>query len=86
VSWEQNRVGKVFHYFPQPQVAAIRLEAPLAVGDKIRIMGVNTDVQVQVASMQIERKPVERAGSGDEVGIKVPDRVRPNDLVYKVTG
>jgi len=86
MSWEQNRVGKVFHYFPQPQVAAIKLEATLTVGDKIRILGANTDLQVHVASMQIEHQPVERAGPGDEVGVNVPDRVRPNDLVYKVMG
>ena len=84
MSWEQNRIGKVFHYFPQPQVAAIKLDAPLAVGDKIRIIGANTDIEIQLDSMEIDRKPVESAGSGDDVGIKVPDRVRPNDVVYKV--
>ncbi len=84
MSWEQNRIGKVFHYFPQPQVAAIKLDAPLAVGDKIRIIGANTDIEIQLGSMEIDRKPVESAGAGDDVGIKVPDRVRPNDVVYKV--
>ena len=84
MSWEQNRVGKVFHYFPQPQVAAIKLDAPLAVGDKIRIIGANTDIEIQLDSMEIDRKQVESAGPGDDIGIKVPDRVRPNDVVYKV--
>ena len=84
MSWEQNRVGKVFHYFPQPQVAAIKLDAPLAVGDKIRIIGANTDIEIQLDSMEIDRKQVESAGPGDYIGIKVPDRVRPNDVVYKV--
>jgi len=85
VSWEQNRVGKVFHYFPKPQVAAIKLESPLTVGDTIRIIGANTDIEVELASMQIDKEAVESAGAGDDVGIKVPDRVRPNDLVYKVS-
>ena len=84
MSWEQNRIGKVFHYFPQPQVAAIKLDAPLAVGDKIRIIGANTDIEIQLDSMEIDRKPVESAGPGDDVGIKVLERVRPNDVVYKV--
>ena len=35
-------------------------------------------------SMQIEQKSVEKAGAGDDVGIKVPERVRPSDRVVRV--
>ena len=38
-----------------------------------------------VESMQIDLEPVESAGAGDDVGIKVPERVRPNDRVICVS-
>jgi len=37
-----------------------------------------------VESMQIDLNPVESAGAGDDVGIKVPERVRPNDSVFRL--
>ncbi len=78
------RVGTVFSYFKKVGVAAVKLEADLAIGDTIRIIGATTDFTQKVESMQIEKNPVEKAGAGDSVGIKVKDRVRPNDVVYKI--
>jgi len=54
------------------------------VGDKIHIKGHTTDFEQVVESMQIENRPVEEAKAGDDVGIKVKERVRPNDTVYRV--
>jgi len=34
--------------------------------------------------MQIERKDVKTAKKGDHIGIKVPDKVRPNDRVLLI--
>ncbi|MEX2703698.1 MAG: translation elongation factor-like protein [Candidatus Freyarchaeota archaeon] len=78
------RVGTVFSYFKKVGVAAVKLEADLAIGDTIRVIGATTDFTQKVESMQIEKNPVEKAGAGDSVGIKVKDRVRPNDVVYKI--
>jgi hypothetical protein len=36
-----------------------------------------------VNSMQIDRKEVEKVKSGEKVGLKVPERVRSGDLVFK---
>ncbi|MHA1604620.1 MAG: translation elongation factor-like protein [Candidatus Freyarchaeota archaeon] len=80
----ETRVGTVFSYFKKVGVAAVKLEADLAIGDTIRIIGATTDFTQKVESMQIEKNPVEKAGAGDSVGIKVKDRVRPNDVVYKI--
>lgn len=77
-------VGKVSTFFARPVVAGIDLTAPLKVGDKIRIKGHTTDIEVTVESMQINNVNVQEAKSGDSIGIKVPDRVRPGDHVYKV--
>jgi translation initiation factor IF-2 len=77
-------VGNVSDFFSRPVVAGIELTGPLKRGDKIKIKGHTTDLELSVDSMQIDGKTVSEAKSGDSVGIKVPDRVRPGDTVYKV--
>ena len=60
------------------------LTGDLSIGDSIRIQGATTDIEMTVESMQINLEPVETAGAGDDVGIKVPERVRPNDSVVRL--
>lgn len=82
---ERVKVGEVFHYFGRISVAAIRLtDGPLATGETIVIQGPTTNFTQTVGTMQIEHATVERAERGQEVGIKVNDRAREKDLVYKV--
>ncbi|MBA7468828.1 hypothetical protein ES707_04083 [subsurface metagenome] len=78
-------VGKVSDFFARPVVAGIELTAPLQVGDKIHIKGYTTDMELTVDSMQINNVNVEQAKAGDAIGVKVDDRVRGGDTVYKVT-
>ncbi|MDD4874201.1 MAG: translation elongation factor-like protein [Dehalococcoidales bacterium] len=78
-------IGKVSEFFARPVVAGIELTGTLNTGDSIHIKGHTTDLEVTVSSMQIENNNVETAGKGDAVGIKVTDRVRPGDTVYKIT-
>lgn len=80
----EEQIGIVSHFFARPVVAGIELTAPLIVGDKLHIKGHTTDLEVAVQSMQINNVTVSQAQPGDSVGIKVPDRVRIGDLVYKV--
>ena len=75
-------IGKVSTYFGNVGVAAIKLSGKLEVGDTIHITGHTTDFEMAVNSIQINRKEVESAKSGDHVGIKVPEKVRPNDTVF----
>jgi putative protease len=77
-------IGKVSAFFARPVVAAIELTAALELGDKIRIKGHTTDLTLNVDSMQINNVPVEEAKAGDSVGVKVPERVRSGDMVYKI--
>ena len=74
-------VGRVFAYFKNVSVAAIELSAPLSIGDRIRITGATTDIEMTVDSMQIDQVPIESATAGQNVGLAVPERVRPNDQV-----
>jgi selenocysteine-specific translation elongation factor len=78
-------IGKVSDFFARPVVAGIELTAPLKVGDKIHITGHTTDMEMTVESMQINNVNVQEAKPGDAVGIKVSDRVRRGDTVFKVT-
>ena len=81
----EEEVGRVQSYFRKPGVAAMVLTGDLSIGDSIRIQGATTDIDMTVESMQINLEPVESAGAGDDVGIKVPERVRPNDRVLRVS-
>jgi putative protease len=65
-------------------VAAIKLTGTLKVGDTVHILGTSTDFHESVASMQIERDAVHEATAGQEIGIKVAERVREGDTVYRV--
>ena len=78
-------IGRVSDFFAHPVVAGIELTAPLKVGDKIHITGHTTDMELTVGSMQINNVNVQEGKSGDAVGIKVTDRVRRGDKVYKIT-
>lgn len=80
----EKEIGKVSTYFKNASVAAIILSGNLKKGDKIHIKGHTTDFEVKVSSMQIEQDKVETAKKGDHIGIKVKDRVRPNDQVFLV--
>ena len=78
-------ICQVSDFFARPVVAGIELTAPLKVGDKIRILGHTTDMEMVVDSMQINNVNVTEANPGDAVGIKISDRARRGDKVYRVT-
>jgi len=78
-------IGKVTDFFARPIVAGIELTATVKAGDKIHIKGHTTDMEFTVDSMQIDNVDVQQAKAGDSVGIKVSERVRRGDAVYKVT-
>ena len=80
----EKEIGKVSSYFSHVEVAAIKLSAGLKVGDKVHIKGHTTDIEQGIDSIQIERKEVKKAKKGDHIGIKVPEKVRPNDTVFLV--
>ena len=78
-------IGMVSDFFAHPVVAGIELSAPLKLGDNIHIKGHTTDFELTVDSMQINNVDVKEAKAGDAIGVKINDRVRRGDRVYKVT-
>ena len=81
---ERKEIGRASHYFGQPQVAAVVLTDDLKIGDTISIQGHTTDFEMVVESIHIEDDSLTEAGAGDNVGIKVPKKVREHDVVYKI--
>ncbi|MFC1766958.1 translation elongation factor-like protein [Candidatus Margulisiibacteriota bacterium] len=82
---EEKKIGEIAHFFSKISVAAIKLSGALKVGDTIHIKGHTTDFEQAIESIQIEHKSVEKAGKGDDIGIKAKDHVRVGDEVFLKT-
>ena len=81
----EEKIGIVEHFFTHISVAAIKItDGELKVGDTIHIVGAHTDFTQNVDRMEIERELIEAAKPGDAIGIKVKERAREHDVVYKV--
>ena len=81
----EEQVGVIVKFFAKPSVAALEVTSgTIKKGDLLHYKGHTTDFTEEVASMEIDNQPVEEAKAGDLVGLKVSQRVRPNDKVYKV--
>ena len=78
-------IGRVTHFYTKISVAVIELTGSISVGEKIVIRGANTDFEQIVDSMQIEHENVEHAKAGQSIGLRVRDRTREGDVVYKVS-
>lgn len=80
---EERPIGRITHYYSHLSVGIIELTGELNVGDVIRIRGKHTDFTQTVDSMQIEHQSVSRAEKGKSVGIKVKEKVREHDQVFR---
>jgi len=89
ISPEQQIVGAVFlgkvrDFLSKLSVATLVLEAPLSVGEGVRIKGHTTDLTQKIDHIEVDHKSVPSASAGEGVGIKLADRVRIGDAVYKI--
>jgi peptide subunit release factor RF-3 len=81
----EEKIGEVVKFFAKPSVAAVKIvSGELNVGDTIKITGHTTDVTNSIDSMEVNNEKVAKAVIGDYIGIKVSDRVRPGDEVFRV--
>ena len=80
---DADAIGTVTHYFSHLSVAAVRLDAPLQVGERIHIKGNTTDLVQNVESMQVDHQPIEQASPGDDLAIQVDDHVREHDKLFR---
>ena len=77
-------IGKVTHYYDKIGVAIVELTGKINVGDKIKIEGGKNEFDQTVESMEIDKKPVSSAGSGDIIGIKVKGKTGEGALVLRI--
>ena len=81
----EEPVGVVINFFTRLMVAAIEVtRGSIRKGDVLRYKGHTTDFTDTVNSMEVEKQPIEEAREGDVIGLKVKERVRENDKVYRV--
>jgi translation initiation factor IF-2 len=81
----EEKIGEVVKFFSKPSVAAIKItEGELKVGDTIKITGHTTDMTSVIESMEANNQKIVNAVPGDFIGVKVSDRVRPGDEVFRV--
>ena len=78
-------IGKISRYYSNLGVAGLDLIETLRKGDRVHIQGHTTDVEQTVDSMEIEHEQVSDAGPGSAAAIKVSDKVREGDEVYRET-
>ncbi|MFH1427858.1 MAG: hypothetical protein ABIG60_05025 [Patescibacteria group bacterium] len=81
---EGKLIGKISHVFGQIGVGVVELSRSLKVGDQIRIKGATTDFEQTVDSMQVDKEQVDKAKKGMSIGMKISEKVRIGDEVYKV--
>ncbi|MHC1599373.1 MAG: translation elongation factor-like protein [Candidatus Methanospirareceae archaeon] len=82
---EKKLIGKITHYFSKISVAVVELSDDITVGEKISVEGATTSFEQVIDSMEIDNKKVETATAGQSIGLKVKERVRLHDSVYKIT-
>jgi putative protease len=81
----EEKIGIVEHFFTNINVAAIKItDGELKIGDTVHFVGAHTDFTQHIDRMEINRAPVQIAKKGDAIGIKVQDKVREHDIVYKI--
>ena len=82
----EDAIGTVTHYYSHLGVAIIQINnGTLKKGDSIHIQGHSTDFTQPVESMELEHQHIDKAATGQIVGLRVKDHVREHDIVYLIT-
>jgi len=79
-----TKVGKVTHYYNHLGVGIVKLSGPLVSGDAIKIVGHGREFTQTVNSMQLDHQEVQKAKKKQVIGLKVDQKVKEGDVVYKV--
>ncbi len=82
----EKEIGYVSNYFSELSVSSVEItNGTVSLGDTLHFKGRTTDFISKVGSMQIDHEPITEAKTGDSIGVKVSEKVRKHDRVYKVT-
>lgn len=79
-------LAKGIKYFSGLHVAEFEMECgELHVGDEILVTGPTTGAIMQkIEEIRVEMKPVEKTMKGERFSIKINEKVRPSDRLYKM--
>jgi len=80
-----ERIGDIVHYYHKISVAVLKLHRPLRLGDKVHFIGAHTDFIQEIRSIQIDHEAVDDAKAGDEIAVKVDQRIRRGDTAFLST-
>jgi putative protease len=79
---EQKPIGVITHYYGGLGVAIVKFNKNVKTGERLHFKGHTTDFEETLKSMQYDHKEVQEAKKGQEIGIKVKEKVRDGDEVY----
>lgn len=80
---EEKPIGRVTHYFGKINVAIVKFNREVKAGETVHFKGAHTDFNQKIESMQYEHEDIEKAEKGQEVGIKVNQKVHEGDEVFE---
>jgi hypothetical protein len=81
---ESKPIGTVTHYYSKLGVAIVKFSKEVPADATVSFKGATTDFTQKISEMQYNHKPVAAAKKGQDVGIKVKERVREGDQVFEV--
>jgi translation elongation factor EF-1alpha len=81
----KKQIGEITHYFDHISVAVVKLSDKVKEGETVLVEGHTTSFEQKLDSMQVDHKPVKEAKKGESIGLKVADKVRAGDKVFRVT-
>lgn len=79
----EEQIGKISHYYDKIGVGVVRLEGTLKVGDSIHVKGKASDFEQTVESLQLDHKDAASAKKGEEVAVKLNEKAKEGDVIYK---
>ena len=77
-----EKIGKITHFFDKINVAVLKLDGTLKVGNTIQIGDGDEAFEQEVTSMQVNHKDIKEAKAGDDVGLKTKQKTRAGANVY----
>ncbi len=83
-SKEPKPIGVITHYYGKLGVAIVRFSQSVKTGTTLHFKGATTDFQEAIREMQYDHKDISATKKGQEVGIKVKQKVREGDEVFEV--
>jgi len=83
---KEKPVGEIIHYYGKIKVGVIEIAKgqQISVGETLYYMGNTTDFTDVLKSMQEYGKQIKTAKGKKQVGVKVKEKVRKGDKVFKI--